>query len=75
MGVVMVSFHGMLLFRCLVQVQVSSQLVMQQGKGPNILKRVAIAPNSPLGTIKTLPVGAVNRVQRVMISVSMSSSL
>lgn len=50
------------------RVQVPSQLVMQQGKGPNILKRVAIAPNSSIGTVKTVPVNTVNRVQRVMIA-------
>ncbi|KAJ1527651.1 hypothetical protein ONE63_007613 [Megalurothrips usitatus] len=48
------------------RVQVPSQLVMQQGKSPNILKRMAIAPNSPIGTIRAVPVQGMNRVQRVM---------
>ncbi|XP_034247385.1 GA-binding protein subunit beta-1 isoform X2 [Thrips palmi] len=50
------------------RVQVPSQLVMQQNKGPNILKRMAITNNSPVTTIKTIPVSAANGVQRVMIS-------
>lgn len=45
-----------------------SQLVMQQGKSPNILKRVTIAPNTSVGAIKTVPVNHMNRVQRVMIA-------
>ncbi|XP_026286475.1 GA-binding protein subunit beta-2 isoform X1 [Frankliniella occidentalis] len=51
------------------RVQVPSQLVMQQAKSPNILtKRMTLASNSSIGTIKTVPVNTVNRVQRVMIS-------
>ena len=41
---------------------------MQQGKSPNILKRVTIAPNTPVGAVKTVPINPVNRVQRVMIA-------
>jgi len=52
-----------------VQVQVPSQLVMQQNKGPNILKRMTISHNT-IGTIRTVPMNVGNGIQRVMIAVS-----
>ncbi|KAK3931141.1 GA-binding protein subunit beta-1 [Frankliniella fusca] len=58
------------------RVQVPSQLVMQQAKSPNILtKRMTLAPNSSIGTIKTVPVNTVNRVQRLMISPQQNQQL